>query len=49
MSLATIHNSDRGIAGGEVARAETVACVSAICLLASAPLFVAIALMIWAG
>jgi hypothetical protein len=29
--------------------AETVACVFAICLLASAPLLLSIALMIWGG
>jgi len=49
MSLASIHSSSGSMSGGEVARRETVATVSLICLLASAPLFVAVALMVWGG
>jgi hypothetical protein len=48
MSL-VIEKSGGAVPGGDVAWAERVACVSAICLLASAPLLAAIALMIWAG
>jgi hypothetical protein len=49
MSLATIHNVNGAIGNGDVARSETIATVSIICLLASAPLVVAIALMVWGG
>jgi len=48
MSLMTVHNDNGTLSGVKAARAET-ACVSVICLLASAPLFVAIGLMIWGG
>jgi len=47
MSLATLHNNR--IRNGEVTRSETIATVSMICMLASAPLVVAIALMVWGG
>lgn len=49
MSLMTVHNDNGTLSGVKAARAETTACVSVICLLASAPLFVAIGLMIWGG
>ena len=48
MSLMTVHNDNGTLSDVKAARAET-ACVSVICLLASAPLFVAIGLMIWGG
>ncbi len=49
MSLMTVHNDNAVVSGSRAGRAETIACVSVICLLASAPLFVAIGLMIWGG
>jgi hypothetical protein len=49
MSLMTMQNNNGAVTGGQGARTETIACVSVICLLASAPLFVAIGLMIWGG
>jgi len=49
MSLMTMHNDSGALSGAKGERAETIACVSVICLLASAPLFVAIGLMIWGG
>jgi predicted S18 family serine protease len=49
MSLMTVHNDNAVASGPHAGRAETIACVSVICLLASAPLFVAIGLMIWGG
>jgi hypothetical protein len=49
MSLMTVHNDNAVASGRQAGRAETIACVSVICLLASAPLFVAIGLMIWGG
>ncbi|CAN3989768.1 hypothetical protein MCBRY_000588 [Methylocystis bryophila] len=49
MSLMSVHNHDAALSAAHAARAETIACVSVICLLASAPLFVAIGLMIWGG
>jgi hypothetical protein len=49
MSLMTVHNDRGALSGGKPAQLETIACVSVICLLASAPLFVAIGLMIWGG
>ncbi len=38
-----------GFGNAAPASAETVACVSAICFLASTPLLLAVALMIWGG
>jgi len=49
MSLMTVHNSSGALSGAKAGQAETIACVSVICLLASAPLFVSIGLMIWGG
>jgi hypothetical protein len=49
MSLMTVHNNNGALSGAKAGQAETIACVSVICLLASAPLFVAIGLMIWGG
>jgi hypothetical protein len=49
MSVATVHKDNSAMAGDGVTPAETVACVSAICLLASTPLLMAIALMAWGG
>ncbi len=48
MSLMTMHNHNV-LSASHAARAETIVCVSVICLLASAPLFVAIGLMVWGG
>jgi hypothetical protein len=48
MSLMTMHNHS-AVSASHTARAETIVCVSVICLLASAPLFVAIGLMVWGG
>jgi len=49
MSLMTMRGGNGVVSGSHTGRAETIACVSVICLLASAPLFVAIGLMIWGG
>jgi hypothetical protein len=48
MSLMTMHNHN-AVSASHAARVETIVCVSVICLLASAPLFVAIGLMVWGG
>ncbi len=49
MSLMTMNNHSAAVSASQAARAETIVCVSVICLLASAPLFVAIGLMVWGG
>jgi hypothetical protein len=41
------HNGD--MSSGVPSSEQTVYCVAAICLLASTPLLVSVALMIWAG
>ena len=49
MSLVMSPKDGSGFGNATPESAETVACVSTICLLASAPLLLSIALMIWGG
>ena len=49
MLFATVRKSHVIPGTGEVVPAQTILCVSTICVLASAPLLVALVLMIWGG
>ncbi len=49
MSLAMFPKQNAGLTDGSRPSEQTILCVSAICLLASTPLLVAVALMIWGG
>ncbi len=49
MSFAVFHKHHSGLTTAAPSSEQTVFCVAAICLLASTPLLVSVALMIWGG
>jgi hypothetical protein len=49
MSFAMFPKHNSGLTAAVPSSEQTVLCVAAICLLASTPLLVSVALMIWGG
>jgi hypothetical protein len=49
MSFAMFPKHDDGLTARAPSSEQTVLCIAAICLLASTPLLISIALMIWGG
>jgi hypothetical protein len=49
MSFAVFPKHNKGLTATARPSEQTVLCVAAICLLASTPLLVSVALMIWGG